>query len=508
MRHWGPPTGFQAAVFLALTLLAIIWQYRRLQDSVARRQIRWLAFAALFVGGAALFGYFIPPFLGLPTLDRNLIGLTGVCFPLAIAIGILRHNLFDIDTLLNRALVYSALTVIIFTLYVLVVGVLGILLQASQDSLLVALAATGVAAVLFQPLRDRLQRAVNRLMYGERDEPFEVLSRLGQRLEHTLSPDKVYPTIVETVSQALKLPYTAIAVWRNGRLETVESYGKPVADPVDYPLTYQGEPVGQLQVARRGPGEAFSVEDERILRNIARQAGAAVHAVQLMADLRQSRQQLVTTREEERRRLRRDLHDGLGATLAALHLQAGALRRAIRGDLDEAEALVDEFRGDIRATIDDIRRLVDDLRPPTLDQLGLAAAVRAHAARCGSAGANGDASLRIEIDAPEEFPSMPAAVEVAAYRIAQEAMTNVVRHARASRCLVRLALADTLLVEVVDDGVGITETGDHKSGLGLLSMRERATELGGTCIIEPAPAGGSRVLVSLPLTTPAAKKPA
>jgi signal transduction histidine kinase len=165
---------------------------------------------------------------------------------------------------------------------------------------------------------------------------------------------------------------------------------------------------------------------------------------QVTAALQRSRQQLVAAREEERRRLRRDLHDGLGATLAALNLEAGVLRRSIRSDPEKAEALVDEFRTDIRATIDDIRHLVYELRPPVLDQLGLVEAVRAQAAQCSRPEAHGDSRLYVKVEAPEELPSLPAAVEVAAYRIAQEALTNVVHHAQARHCLVRLELAQAL----------------------------------------------------------------
>jgi signal transduction histidine kinase len=224
-----------------------------------------------------------------------------------------------------------------------------------------------------------------------------------------------------------------------------------------------------------------------------------VHAVQLTAALQHSRLQLVTTREEERRRLRRDLHDGLGASLAALHVEAGVLRRLIRSDPEKAEALADEFRADIRATVDEIRRLVYELRPPTLDQLGLVAAVRAQATQCSRAEPNSRPGLQVEIEAPEELPPLPAAVEVAAFRIAQEALTNVVHHARANYCLVRLELAEALKVEIVDDGVGVSNGGANRRGVGLLSMRERAVELGGTCVVEPARGGGTRVLASLPL---------
>jgi signal transduction histidine kinase len=218
-----------------------------------------------------------------------------------------------------------------------------------------------------------------------------------------------------------------------------------------------------------------------------------VHAVRLTSDLQHSRERLVATREEERRRLRRDSHDGLGAQLAGLNVQAGTLRRLIPRDPDTAEELVVELREELRGAIADIRRLVYDLRPPALDDLGLAEALRRLAERYGSK----DESLSVLVEAPEDLPNLPAAVEVAIYRITQEALTNVVRHAWARTCVVRLVVNDDVTLEIVDDGVGIYA--ERSAGVGLSSMRERASELGGSCVVQPTREGGTRVLVRLPL---------
>jgi signal transduction histidine kinase len=257
---------------------------------------------------------------------------------------------------------------------------------------------------------------------------------------------------------------------------------------------YQREEIGRLVLSPRAPGEEFSSADRTLLEDLARQAEVAVHAVRLTTDLQHSRERLVATREEERRRLRRDLHDGLGAQLAGLNVQAGTLRRLIPHDPAAADELVVELRDELRSAISDIRRLVYDLRPPALDDLGLAEALRRLAERYGS---NGE-QLHVLVEAPEDLPNLPAAVEVAIYRIAHEALTNVARHAQARRCVVRLAVNDDVMLEIVDDGVGIPQ--GRSAGVGLSSMRERASELGGTCVVESAPQGGTRVLVRLPLT--------
>jgi signal transduction histidine kinase len=420
--------------------------------------------------------------------------------PICTYIAILRYRLFDIDILINRTLVYGALSVSVVLIYVLAVGGLGALFQA-RGNLAVSLLATGLVAILFQPLRSRLQRSVNRLMYGERDDPYAVISRLGRRLEATIAPETVLPTVVETIAQALKLPYAAILLKEAEGFRTAAAYGTLKGEPEVLPLVYQREEIGRLVLSPRAPGEEFSAADRSLLEDLARQAEVAVHAVRLSTDLQHSRERLVVTREEERRRLRRDLHDSLGAQLAGLNVQAGTLRRLIPHDPAAADELVVELRDELRGAIADIRRLVYDLRPPALDDLGLTEALRRLAERYDS---NGE-QLRVLVEAPNALPVLPAAVEVAVYRIAQEALTNVARHARASSCVVRLVVMNEgMELEIVDDGVGISQ--GRSAGVGLSSMRERASELGGTCVVESTPEGGTRVLVSLPLAKQSLKE--
>ena len=496
-------------VFIGSLLLAQVYRYRRVSNPAQRQQTKWVVFGSVvaLVGfsviialGLLFFATREPGPLGELVRDTLIYGFI-LLIPLSIGVAILRYRLWDIDLIINRALVYGTLTACILGIYVLAVGYLGVLLQA-RGSLAVSLIATGVVAVLFAPLRDRLQRSVNRLMYGERDDPYRVLSRLGQRLEATLEPRAVLPTVAETVAHALKLPYVAIELKRSEEYETVAEYGRRIGDPLRLPLVYGTETVGRIVLSPRSPGESFTPSDKRLMNDLARQAGIATHAVRLTNELQRSRERLVATREEERRRIRRNLHDGLGPALSSAMLKLGAARRLLPSG-SPADELVMEVREDMRATVSDVRRLVYDLRPPALDQLGLVLAIRDYGEQCGnSSETGGESGMRVTVNASEELPLLPAAVEVAAYHIAREAITNAARHARARSCRIRLTFEDTperpeLWLEITDDGVGLPA--ERHVGVGLYSMRERAEELGGQCTVESPPEGGTRTLARLPV---------
>ncbi len=479
-----------AAYFVVLfaSVASLVVRFRRSRGE-ERQQIKWLAYAA-----AAIPVWFLvnPPIEEISTLlfavMENLL-FAGV--PVAVGIAILKHRLYDIDIIINRTLVYGVLSACVVGTYVFVVGYLGATFRV-DGSLAISLVATSIVAVLFAPLRERLQRGVNRLMYGERDDPYAVLSRLGQRLEATLDPKSVLPTIVETVAGALKSPHAEISLYRDGGFETAARHGIPAGDPLVLPLVYGNETVGRLTVSPRAKGESFTATDRRLIEDLARQAGVAAHAVRLTEDLQRSRERLVSAHEEERRRLRRDLHDGVGPRLAALTLKIETARNRLAGD-PTARELLSDLAERAREAVADVRRSVHTLRPPVLDDLGLVPALRETAAQYGHNG------LNVSVETRDDLPPLPAAVEVAAYHIAQEAMTNVVRHAGARSCAVRLELEESaglLRLEIEDDGRGIGE--DRGSGVGLFSMRERAEELSGTCVVESPPAGGTRVRVDLP----------
>jgi signal transduction histidine kinase len=387
-------------------------------------------------------------------------------------------------------LVYGTLTACIVALYVLIVGGAGTLLHAG-NSAVIAFAATGVVAVAFQPLRDRLQRGVNRLLYGQRDDPYAVLTGLSRRLESTLVPEAMLPTIVAGVTETLRLPYAAITLRQGDEQVLAAAAGTPSARTLALPLTYQGSEVGELHVAPRA-GEELGPTDRCLLEDLARQAGVAVHAVRLATDLQHSRERIVTAREEERRRLRRDLHDGLGPRLAGLTLRIETARDRLAHD-PAADELLGDLSVRMEDAVSDIRRLVYGLRPPALDDLGLVGAIRQAAASYDGSG------LTIVVDAPDPLPPLPAATEVAAFRIAQEALANVVRHAKAGLCVITFATHldnGTLSVTVEDDGRGLAP--GRRSGVGMQSMQERAEELGGTLVIEQRPDRGTRLRAELP----------
>ena len=465
---------------MAAAAVLLVLRLRRARGD-ARQQLKWVVWA-----GTIQLVEIVTEFLPNNPAAVYTSTFTDTLFVAALAIAILRHRLFDIDVVINRTLVFGSLTAVVAGLYVAVVIAIAALL-GGQPHLGPGLVATALVAVAFAPARARLQRGVDRLMYGERRNPYRVMTQLGRRLASDDGGDEL-TVVVDTVTQALKLPYAAI-VAPDGT--TLAQSGTPSAAPLARPLGYQGVSMGQLLVQPRERGGRFDRAEQRLLDDLARQVGAAVHAVRLSTDLQASRTRLVSAKEEERRRLRRDLHDGLGPKLAALGLKLDAAHALVDTRPDVSKDVLGKVREDIRTTIDDVRRLVYGLRPPALDELGLLGALRDCVGRF-------DAPL-IAVDAAEQdLPPLPAAVEVAAYWIVNEALTNVVRHARAARCTVEVCLDDAVLrIAVRDDGTGLPD--GWRPGVGTSSMRERAAELSGTVSVQPGSGGrGTEVLAVIP----------
>ncbi|MEM8857858.1 MAG: sensor histidine kinase [Chloroflexota bacterium] len=495
-----------------LLLLGIglqVYRYVKISNQVERQQVKWvilgvIVFALTVFLWILTFGGGIPIPSGRPLLLSNivswtLISLGGFFFPIAILIAILRHRIWNIDIIISRTLIYGGLTLMIVAIYSITVGGFALLFQSSGN-FFISLVATGIIAVIFQPVRERLQRWVNRLIFGERDDPYTVISQLNQSLQATAVPQETLTTIAQNIADILKLPHVDIELIDDSVQIGRASIGRPVGTPLELPLTYQQESVGRLTVSPRTPNEPFNPQEQKLLADIAAQIGPVASATRLTMALQRSRENLVLAREEERRRIRRDLHDGLGPTLAGQTLKLDSVLELLdEKDADTASQHVTELKGQTQQMVADIRRLVYELRPPALDELGLLEALRAHF----GAGSNGQLVISIGAD-PEPLPDLPAAIEVAAYRTILEAVTNVIKHAKASHCTVQLVVEEissgsNLFVTVKDDGVGLPQK--RKVGVGLVSMRERAEELGGRFKIEPNRAGGTIVTTIFPFVS-------
>lgn len=512
------PTGFLPVpemalnlTWLAVTLASIVigiaslvarWRHA---DVEGRQQLKWVLYAfgvllvlvaADLVNQALEAGVGLD--LGLAWPLAALFATATVGLVAALGFAVLKRRLYEVDLVINRTIVYAVLTVVIVVAYVMVVVGVGALLPVEETFL--SLVATGIVAIGFSPLRTRLQRWVNRFMFGQRDDPYAVLSELGRLLARSGAPEATLQTVAETVATAMKLPGAAVELEQDGTWQTPATYGKvPYADvdAVVVAMRYQGEVVGRLVVAPRSPHEPLSPADHRLLADIAHQTGALAHAVRLTMALQRSRERLVLAREEERRRIRRDLHDGLGPSLASQTFRLDVVLTRLHDDPATAADLVTALKHQNQDLVADIRRLVYELRPPALDQLGLAGALTAHA---GQLDRHGQLTVNVET-APDPLPALPAAVEVAAYRIGHEALTNVARHADATRCTATLKATDTALsIEVCDDGTGLEPS--SRPGVGLTSMRERTAELSGTLEISARQPTGTRIHATLPIATP------
>ncbi len=454
-----------------------------------RAQLKWFVSAVAIAAGVAfaLWIVWLAGDFGDETwlAAAGLLGLASV--PVAIAVSILRFRLYEIDALLRRSLVYASVTALLLGAYVGLLLLIGPLPGTGQG-LAVSIVAAIPVALLFGPLRRRLQRAVNRRLYGEDADPHAAVRELGRSLAGSLAPATALPTVIETVTRTLRVPYAAILLERDGALEPAAAVGDAPPERLSLPLAYAGARVGVLEIGLNA-GDELSAVDRLLLGGLARQAGVAAHAVLLAADLQRSRERLVSAREEERRRMRRDLHDGLGPTLAAMVMQLQAADLLIADGSPAADSALVEVKAAARGAVGDIRRLVYELRPPALDELGLVGALERQA--------EAFSPLDVRVEAPVPVGGLPAAVEVAAYRIAVEAMTNVARHSHARHCRVLVELDGNLELEVSDDGEGIPAR--FRANVGLDSMRERAAELGGTCTIERGPRGGTRVHARIPM---------
>jgi len=507
LAHWQNPLGLSgryaviansfstagvllAAVAAAGAITGLVIRWRR-GGPVVRQQLFFLALAA------------IPPALVfLVVIIANgvpgwIFGVVLLPLPVAIAIATLSHGLYDLRRAAQRTLLWLTMSGVVIGIYALVVIAAAALVPGHRSWWPSALAAAA-AALLLIPLREKLQRGVTRVVYGRWHEPYEVLAGLGENLEAAADIDRLIAAAVAELNSGLDLRDVSV---RDMAGTVVTGAGADIgtgAGTANVPVLAYGAAVGYLTY--RAPDRQLTTAEQRLVRDLARQLGGALHARLLREDLQRARERLVLAREEERRRLRRDLHDGIGPALAGLTLKTETARALLPPGSDGASRQLHALGEEIRRTVVDVRRLVEGLRPPALDELGLADAC-AQAVERLTAGAN----LAVGVLASDDLPALPAAVEVAAYRIVVEAVTNIVRHARARSCQVSMALASAALtVTVTDDGMGLPAEDGH--GHGLAIMRERAEELGGTVTVCNSPSG-VMVQARLPTVTAPARIP-
>lgn len=421
--------------------------------------------------------------------------------PLTIAVALLRGEFLGLRAVVNRTLVYGALTAVLLGAYALSAVVVGGI--AGGAGLAPTLFASAVVAIAFAPARASLQHRVDRLLYGERGDPARVLGALGRRLESAVPPGEVLPAIVETVATTLNLPYVALRTGVDDDARLAYARGDAGPDLHVVPLVHQGVTVGELVVAARRGERGVRADDRTLLADIARQVAAAVSAASLLTDLTASRSRLAVAREEERARVRHDLHDRLGPHLVGLSLQLDALERRV--DDDTVAHAVGRAREEAARALDEVRRIARGLRPAELDELGLVEAIAAAAARLTVDDGDG---WTASVDAALHLGVVPPGVEAAAYQIALEALTNAHRHSGGRTASIRLfvdAGATALTLDVADDGHGIADAATNRragrDGVGIRSMHERAAAVGGRLTLGRTADGGTLVRATLPLPT-------
>jgi signal transduction histidine kinase len=493
---------FIVAIYL-LALASLIVRYRR-GAGQERQQLKWLL-AALSVLIASLVLQ-----ISVPALQNSpLLPLAAGTLPIAIGIAVLRYRLYDIDLIINKALVYGGLAAVITVVYVLVVINIGAMVGGSRR-LWLSLLTTAVIAVAFQPLRDRAQRLANQLVYGKRATPYEALSQFSEHLSETFSHEDVLDRMARVMAQGTGAERAEVWV-RTGQRLVLASTSPPSApspppllmqngslpemhrDTI-VPVSHGGELLGALAVDKKR-GETMNAVEQKLVSDLAAQAGLVLKNAglnrELMArldDLRASRQRLVTAQDEERRRIERNLHDGAQQHLVALKMKVGLAEKLAEPE-SKTRPILAQLKHDADAAIDNLRELARGIYPPLLASDGLGAALQAHARRL---------TVPVELDV-RDVPRQPREVEGAVYFCCLEALQNVAKYAEASHVGVRVwTEGSNLAFAVEDDGKGFDPATVTQSS-GLQNMRDRLEALGGSLLVRSALAGGTTVEGRVPI---------
>ena len=479
-----PLSGILNVAGVLVAMATAILRHRR-STGAERDQMRWLVWAVVVM--ALILAIATVADLG-SAVDAVIIAVA-VLPVVAMTVGVVRPTVVPVEDLLVRTLVLGAVALCLLGLDLVVVEVLSRTLGSLDQRRLVTVVLL-VTALGYGPLRQRLYRLVQAWILGSRGNRYDVMAGLAASLESINDGPAQFGAVADAVADAFGVDYVSVEVDRSGGERLTATRGVRPREVRTLPITYRDDVVGRLVLPARGLRSRLSAKDESLLGDLIRQAATAARTSSLAEDLQASRERLVNAREEERRRIRRDLHDGLGPSLAGIVYQLETARLLTADQPERVDAMLDQVGGQVQDVVADIRRLVHELRPPALDDRGLVGAIRQLAET---------QPIPIEVEA-DGLEAMSAAVEVAAYRIVAESLTNVVRHADADSARVRLEVAGgDLVVEITDDGIGIGE--DVQAGVGLLSIRERAAELGGRADVECPPSGGTVVRAVLPLGT-------
>ncbi|MCX5001171.1 sensor histidine kinase [Streptomyces sp. NBC_00638] len=422
-----------------------------------RQQLLWLLAAVALLLGVSFvpaWGWVLPAALAFVSC--------------AVTVGVLWYQLLGIEVILRRTLLYGGLTALVLSLYGAVTATVSAALPTEPAPAVVAAA---VVAALLTPARDRLQKAVDRLVYGARHDPLRPLHDLGTQVSAAPAADPL-SAVVQAVASALRTPYVALTA-ADGTL--LAQTGTQLPAKVQ-PLLVAGTHVADLAVTPADRA-GLSPADARVLEALTAPVALIVHAHDLNRQLEAARQRAAQASTAERTRIRNDLHDGLGPALSGVALGLEAVEASIAGQDVTLEELVTRLRSEVTRAVDDVRRVINALRPAALDRDSLVPALRERADTLMRATA---ARLQITVEAPEDAPALTEAVETTAFRIADEALTNVLKHADATHCRVRLSFGATLTLEITDDGHGRHSARPRPGRVGVDSMRRRAEELGGS----------------------------
>ena len=512
--------GLQGAFVLVLvaglaSLASLVFRFRS-ADLVEREQLKWLVYVGGLLVAAVIAGGVVEGTLGTNAFTNNIqnaiVAASFACVPLAIGFAVLKYRLYDIDVVINKTVVYGSLAGFITAVYVAIVVGMGALIGAgtSKPNLGLSILATAVVAVAFQPVRDRVQRLANRLVYGRRATPYEVLSEFAKRMAGTLEVAEQLPRLARTLAEGTGASTASVWLAVQDELRPAATWPgeglaiapMPLSDPpsipghtLTLPVRHQGVLLGALSLAK-APGDRLTPTEEKLANDLAAQAGLVFHNVSLteelldrLEELSRSRRRLVAAQDEERRRIERNIHDGAQQQLVALAMKVRLARSLAAKDRDRAASMVVELGQGLTGTLEELRDLARGIYPPLLADEGLVPALRAQARK---------SPVPVSVEAGS-VGRHSQEEEAAVYFCALEALQNVAKYAGASRAVVRLTERDgNLAFEVEDDGAGF-DTASVPYGTGLQGMADRLAALGGELEVRSEPGRGTAVIGLVPV---------